>query len=579
MNITLIEPSPPGKHVFSTVKMPRLGLPVLGTILRQQGHDVKLVYGTYRKIKVSDLAGAQMVGISATTSTAPFAYRLADFARTQGITVVMGGPHVSFMPEEALSHCDYVVRKEGDYTFPALVRCLEQGRVPFDIPGISFIHNGDIVHNPNPDPVDIASLPFPPISIFGQNRLSTYPVLTSRGCPYDCTFCSVTPMFGHKVRCRCIESIIEELKQYKGKQIFFVDDNFTARPNRAKALMRAMIQNDARPRRWFAQVRAESARDDELLDLMRKSGCGYVYVGMESINPKTLTSYNKRQEVSDIEYCIKRFHEYGIMVHGMFVFGSDDDTVETIEETVAFALRNRIDTVQFMILTPLPGTRTFAELESAGRIFSHDWSLYDAHHTVFTPGGMSARSLQVKTEEAFMRFYSLNHLFTNLPVSGWRSVAFRAVGYWLVRKWLRENRYYAANLLRYPDLGQPAQASTSQPVFKVIKHRLMNIELFMDGVQALARMTGKVNETAASKAVKSFTAALHQACCRVVVDAREATFASDSSLIRFIRNLNDRVGAARHVVVQLPVSAERLFHLMLRYDVEIPGYIIIPSKA
>ena len=578
MNITLIEPSPPGKHVFSTVKMPRLGLPVLGTILRQQGHNVKLVFGSYRKVKASDLAGAQILGISATTSTVPFAYRLADFARSQGITVVMGGPHVSFMPEEALVHCDYVVRGEGDYTFPALVQCLEQGATPFDIPGISFVYNGTPVHNPNPEWVDIARLPFPDISVFGLKKLATYPVLTSRGCPYDCTFCSVTPMFGHKVRCRSIESVIEELEQYKDKQVFFVDDNFTASPSRAKALMRAMIDRNVRPRRWFAQVRAESARDDELLSLMKESGCGYVYVGMESINPKTLKNYNKRQEVSDIEYCIRRFHEYGIMVHGMFVFGSDDDTVDTIEETVSFALKNRIDTVQFMVLTPLPGTRTFAELESAGRIFTREWNLYDAHHVVFAPRGMSAHSLQVSTQQAFARFYSLSNLFSNLTVSGWPSVAFRAVGYWLVRKWMKENRFYAESLVHPREIEQQTEFLFSHPISKVIKHRPTHVELFTDGVQALARITGKINEAAATKTVKSFAAALHKACRSVIVDAREATFASDNSLIRFVKTLNRMAGTARHLVVQLPVSAEQLFRLMLRYDVEIPSYRIVPSN-
>lgn len=579
LNITLIEPKPPGKHVFSTVKMPRLGLPILGTILRQQGHHVNLVYGTYRSVKASDLAGTQLVGISATTSTAPYAYRLADFARSQGIAVVMGGPHVSFMPEEALGHCDYVVRMEGDYTFPALVQCLNQGEIPFEVPGISFVHNGEVIHNPAPDWVDIATLPFPHISVFGANRLSTYPVVTSRGCPYDCTFCSVTPMFGHKMRCRSIESIVEELEQYKGKQVFFVDDNFTASPARAKALMRAMIEKNARPRRWFAQVRTESARDDELLSLMRDSGCGYVYVGMESINPKTLKNYNKRQEVSDIEYCVKRFHDYGIMVHGMFVFGSDEDTAETIEETVSFALKNHIDTVQFMILTPLPGTRTFAELEAAGRIFTREWSLYDAHHVVFTPAGMSAYSLQAETQEAFKRFYSLSNLFSNFQVSGWRSVAFRAVGYWLVRKWVRENKHYAHTLLQPGETeSRDAFSLIEQPIFKVIHHQLTKIELFTDGVQALAKMTGKINETAASKAVKSFAAALGKACCSIIIDARELTFASDNSLIRFMKTLNRTAGTARHMVVRLPVSADYLFQLMLRYDVEIPSYVIVPSN-
>lgn len=462
MKITLIEPQAPGKHVFSSVKMPRLGLPILGTILKKEGHQVKLIFASHSKIKLFQLRDCDLLAISTITSTAPAAYYLGDLAREQGIPVVMGGPHVTFLAEEALAHCDYVCRGEGDVTFLQLVNCIERGEIPREVPGISYRLGEEIIHNPSPDWVDINQVPIPDFNLLEELGLSTYPVMASRGCPYDCTFCSVTPMFGHKFRCRSQASLLEELKEYRGRKVFFVDDNFTASPRRTRELLQQMLQEKLTPRWWCAQVRTDAARDEELLRLMRNSGCGMVFVGMESINPATLENYNKHQEVSDIEHCIRQFHRYGMMVHGMFVFGSENDTVQTIRDTLDFALKNRIDTVQFLILTPLPGTRVYQEMEAAGQIFTHDWELYDAHHVVYHPQLLSAEELQVETMQAFRRFYSLRHLFANLFVTGFRSVAFRAVGFWIMRKWERDNRWFY-RFLRHGFKGDSSSSSPRRP--------------------------------------------------------------------------------------------------------------------
>jgi anaerobic magnesium-protoporphyrin IX monomethyl ester cyclase len=238
MKITLIEPKAPGKHVYSNVTMPRLGLPILGTLLQKAGYQVRLIMGSSRDIHLSEITDADLICISTTTSTAVEAYHLADFARDQGKPVIMGGAHVSFMSEEALDHCDYVCRGEADLTFMPLISCIERGELPSDIPGVSFRQGEQIVHNPDADWVDFNSVPFPDLSLFSGLKMTTYPVMTSRGCPYDCTFCSVTKMFGRKFRYRETEALLEELKQYRGKQVFFVDDNFSANTRRTKELLR-----------------------------------------------------------------------------------------------------------------------------------------------------------------------------------------------------------------------------------------------------------------------------------------------------------------------------------------------------
>ena len=148
-------------------------------------------------------------------------------------------------------------------------------------------------------------------------------------------------------------------------------------------------------------------RDPELLDLMQRSGCELVYLGLESVNQATLDGFEKAQTVDDIERAIKLLHEHGIRSHGMFVLGADTDTVQTVRDTVTFAMKNHIDTVMLNILTPLPGTPQFDDLDAEGRIFDKRWELYDAHHVVFEPQLMTPYELQIEMLRGYMRFYSL----------------------------------------------------------------------------------------------------------------------------------------------------------------------------
>ncbi len=464
MNFFLIEPAAPVKNVYSNVSMPRLGLPILGKMLIDSGHNVKLKKGARRDISRCDLKEADVVCISTTTSTIVEAYSLADDAREAGKKVIMGGAHVSFLPEEALEHCDYVCRGEADTNFLPLVSCIEKNEQPLGVNGVSYRCGEKIVHNPDVKLVDLNRVPIPDLGLFEDLKLTTYPVMTSRGCPHNCTFCSVTPMFGHRFRCRSNENLLEELKQYRGKKVFFVDDNFTASPRRSKLLLKEMIRRDILPSWWCAQVRVDAAGDPELLRLMRETNCRMVFVGMESINQATLESYNKKQSVDDIINCVEKFHELGIMVHGMFVFGADEDSEQTIEQTLEFALEHRIDTVQFLVLTPLPGTGTYAELKREGRILTRDWSLYDAHYVVFKPRQMSPYQLQKATGIAFKKFYSFTSIFRNVFITGLKSVAFKALGFWLVRKWDKDSRWYLNKLKKIA--RQPVKSGTGEKAAK-----------------------------------------------------------------------------------------------------------------
>jgi len=442
--IVLIEPQSREDHVYKHVRMPRLGLPILGTQLKEAGYEINFYLGTGDSLPWRKIFDADLVGISTTTATCREAYQVAGLLRAQDIPVVIGGIHASFMPEEAMQFADYIVRGEAELSFLPLVQSIEAGLPPHDIPGVSYWSNGEIVHNDNLDSkIDMDTLPIPDLTLLDRySSMSNIPVMTSRGCPFNCTFCCVTEMFGRRYRHRCTDSVLEELTRYQGKNIFFCDDNFTAAPKRTKELLKGIIDRGIKLKRWGAQVRVDAANDDELLDLMRRSGCGIVYIGFESINPATLEHYNKQQTVEDIEEAIKRFHEYGIRIHGMFVFGADTDTVDTISQTTDFALRAKIDSVQFMTLTPFPGTPFYDQIESEERIIIHDWSVYDGQHTVFEPALMSAAELQSETIIALKRFYSPGNILKNLALTGWGSVLHRAIGWGLSRHFERQNRWF-----------------------------------------------------------------------------------------------------------------------------------------
>jgi len=465
--ISLIEPRSSGFHVFSKFRMPRVGLPLLGTILRNAGYEVQCYCEDVQKLSLQDYRDiwrSDLIGISTISFTAPRGYRLAKILRAARKPIVMGGVHPTFMPEEALKHCDYVIRGEGDEAFLELIRCLE-GRGSLDqVQNLSFRDGDQIIHNPlRPLLQDLDRLPTPDITLVkGYQRMRIKPVVTSRGCPYDCVFCSVVPMFGSRYRSLSPERAVQDITACTPGSVFIGDDNLTADRQRAKQILRLMIENNVQAH-WTGQVRTDVAKDPELLELMKRSGCHTVYVGFESVNEASLKAYNKHQTVEDIRTSIRALHEHGIHIHGMFVLGSDEDELNTVRDTVKFAKRTRIETVQFMVLTPLPGTRLYRQLDSEGRIFSKNWSLYDGQHVVFHPKKTTAYELQKKTFGGMKKFYSFHRCFEAV----WRFQLFTAflryMGHRLVAKWLRSNRPFYQQLKK---MASPAPRLTKLPGMK-----------------------------------------------------------------------------------------------------------------
>ena len=444
-----IEPKAPNLHIFSQFALPRLGSFILGTMMKQRGWDVEVIVEEIHKIDYSKIKSADLVGISTITSTAPRAYAIADKIRQLNVPVIMGGPHVTFLTEEALEHADFVVRGEGEQALMAFIDVWETNRDFSNVPNLSYKTEDVTINNPiRPYLENLDTIPFPDASLLEKSSRSVagkrvIPVQTSRGCPFDCSFCSVTGMFGKKFRYRSKENILAELRQYNSKNndIFFYDDNFTANRKRAKELLRAMIDEKFKFK-WSTQVRVDIAKDLELVHLMKKAGCHTVYIGFESVNPESLKSMQKGQTVQEMKQAIKILRKHKIYIHGMFVYGFDDDDWNTVKSAVKFARKNRLNSTQFLILTPLPGSEFYKKMESEKRIRFYDWNLYDAHHVVYQPAQFSLLELQRAQIYSHKRFYSMKESIKKLLTGKWIDIIVAHYARNLNRLWKKKNKMF-----------------------------------------------------------------------------------------------------------------------------------------
>jgi radical SAM superfamily enzyme YgiQ (UPF0313 family) len=449
--LVLIEPKAPNLHIFSRFYTPRLGSFILGALMKERGWDVEVMIEEINPLDFDDLASADWVGLSTITPTAPRAYAIAKKIKElyQSVQVVMGGPHVTYLPEEALEQADFVIRGEGEDALVALAEAWEGDGDFSVVPNLSYKLDDTIVHNPMAEAcINLDRLPLPDFSLlkgeasaFGP--MNVIPVQTSRGCPFNCSFCSVTGMFGKKYRFRSTERIVEELRRYdkRGNFIFFYDDNLTAHPSRAKQLFRAMIREKFKFQ-WSAQVRADVAKDTELVKLMKKAGCHTLFIGFESVNPQTLKSMKKSQTVQEIAGAIKTIHRHHINIHGMFVYGFDDDDWKTVKQTVKFARKYQLTSSQFLILTPFPGSEFYNRARAEHRIRFKDWGLYDAHHVVFEPARLFPVDLQRAQIFSHKKFYSLREMARKLWHGNWISLPLAHYARRLNRVWQRKNKTF-----------------------------------------------------------------------------------------------------------------------------------------
>jgi radical SAM superfamily enzyme YgiQ (UPF0313 family) len=437
-------------------RLPLLGNLTMGTLLRRAGHEVSVfkenvvrAYHDRRDAFHPAIRSADVVGITAVTQTIKRAYKIADALKRQfpEKRVIMGGPHVSAMPQEAVSHADHVVVGEGE----SVIRDLVEGRVS------DTIIRGQSVNMNEVPPIDLDLL-MGYKKKDGSFRLPVAPIMASRGCPYDCIFCSVTKLFGRKYRVKDPEQIMEEVrKRYDEgfREAFFYDDNFAANPRKTKEFLRMLIDADL-DFHWSSQFSVHVARDPELVDLLVKSKCRTLFIGVESINPEALRDYHKQQTVEFIRESLNTLTGAGLGVHAMFILGADSDTPGTTEETVRFSKECGAETTQFSILFPIPGTDLYHQVRQEKRIFLEDWDCYDGSHSVFVPKRMSPMELQKSFIKAYKQFY-------NTSVLRWAASRLGAVmWHWHNRRYMRFLRRFTRRLRRHPEVYPNAWPNPAQ---------------------------------------------------------------------------------------------------------------------
>ena len=361
-----------------------------------------------------------LVAVSLMTPLAPRGYEIADQFRNRGIPVVVGGVHATMMPEEAEEHADAVVIGEGEILWPEVVA--------------DFI-NGELKKYYLTDrrtPLNAMALPRRDLLRRGaylfQNTLQT-----TRGCPNDCDFCSVTTFYGNTYRFRPVADVLQEIRALKGNLIFFVDDNIIGSRTYAQELFEGL---KPLKKRWVSQATLNISREKKMLTLARDSGCLGLFVGFESLSQEILNDLGKPfYRVAQYETAIRRLHDYGIGIQGSFIFGNDNDPPDVFSRVVRFCIQNRLEAVLFSLLTPFPGTRIFHQLLKENRILHFDWEKYDMNHVVFRPQGMEPEALEKGFFEAYRKVYSSTSLLKRLFKSGRSLFLFGPMNVSMRRAW------------------------------------------------------------------------------------------------------------------------------------------------
>ena len=372
---------------------------------------------------------ADLVGMTVITGNAPRSYELSAEFRRRGIPVVLGGPHVTLIPDDAEEHADSLVTGYAEETWPRLLRDFSAGqmkrRYEMD-PDFSFAR--------------IPNLPFPRRDLMnGRQYLTTNTFEATRGCIHKCEFCVVPSAWGRKPFQKPIEYIVEDIRRTGAKRLIFYDLNIIANRTYAKDLFRALIPLKIQ---WFGLSTVLIVKDAELLDLVVKSGCKGLLVGLESISTSSLTSIDKEfNDPASYPELIRTLHDCGIAVNGTFVFGTDADTKDVFDSTIEFVIKNRIDLPRFSIATPFPNTALYKRLVAEKRLLTKNWSLYDGQHVVFSPKQMTPEDLLQGHERVWNSVYSINGILRRLRVRNFDPLLYAAtnLGY----------RFYASNLSRF----------------------------------------------------------------------------------------------------------------------------------
>jgi len=349
-------------------------------------------------------APVDVVAISTWTMTSLRAYEIADRFRERGVPVLMGGPHTFFHEEEAAGHCDAVGAGEGEVIWPEMLQDAAAGK-------LKKFYRADQPHS-------LEHLPLPRYELIDPGhygRFKTYSVQSSRGCPFKCEFCSERLYLGQNYRYRPIQDVIEEIKFAKAKNILFADSNFAGNVPHTMELMEALVPLRLR---WSALWSAHICRNDRFMDLAKKSGLLHLNIGMESIDPKTLVSMNKKaNKAGEYRKILNGLRKRGISYSLNFIFGWDTETEDVFDTTLAFLKEHKVPAAYFNILTPDKGTPLYDRMKEEGRIVNiDDMGRWPGDKCYIKPKNFSPETLEKRVREMNERFYSYRSMLSRLPL-------------------------------------------------------------------------------------------------------------------------------------------------------------------
>jgi radical SAM superfamily enzyme YgiQ (UPF0313 family) len=340
-----------------------------------------------------------LVGLTVITGNARRAYELAARYRKQGLTVVLGGPHVTLAPDDASPHADSIVTGYAEESWPQLLRDFKAGTLqPF--------------YRQRPD-MDLAGLPHPLRELLPRTKYITHNVVeATRGCVHNCDFCVVPAAWGRRPLQRPVGEVVAEIESLKPRHVLFVDLNLTADPGYAARLFEALLPLGIH---WYGLATTLLVRNAELLDLASRSGCRGLLMGLESMSPDSLCDADKCfNSPEDYYELVNILHAHKIALQGCFVFGLDHDRPDVFKRTAEFVVAAGVDLPRFAVVTPFPGTELYRRLDAEGRILSRNWDLYDGQHVVFEPAKMSVSELEQGLVAAWRHAYSATSMWKRM---------------------------------------------------------------------------------------------------------------------------------------------------------------------
>lgn len=451
MKIKLIKPAVPlGSDSLqpNSARFQDVALPLLAALTPDK-HTVKIVDESFAPDDTDE--DVDLVGLSVWTDLARRSYQIADHYRKRGVMVAMGGIHPTMVPDEVAGYCDAVVIGEGERAWPQLLCDAEDGK-------LQKFYRAELM--PKLEGLPIPRRDLYPRLVYWDPVPFSVGIEASRGCTYDCEFCSVLKVRGHTYRMRPVKEIIEEIETIESNYLVFVDDNMALNRRAARELFKAMIPLK---RQWVAEGNVSLAHDPELLTLIKLSGCVGLMVGFESVQQGTIKQMKKLKHLKvDYAEAVRRFHDAGIAILGNFVFGFDHDTPDVFDQTLEFAIREKLDFAEFRELVPFPGTPLYDRLHAEDRLIDPKWWLnphrkFGDARPAFYPRRMSPQQLLDGLAHVSKEFYSFASVFKRFfgIKPGHRSLV--GVRLYLTINWFFGRRYrslYGAapdNVARMPE--------------------------------------------------------------------------------------------------------------------------------